>query len=432
MKPSLVLPPLAALAVAGLWLGSQRKSISAVESETTLLRQHVGAAKAPSSPDDDRSLAGARNRTKQAKGPKAIGWKELAAKMTAGQGMMPDMRAMMDIQRTIAGMSSAELSAALKETAALRLDPQSRMMLEGMLVQLLSQKDPQLVLEQHLDKLDDPNSSMSGQLAGAFQQWLAKDPAAAAAWYDARIAEGKFESKSLDGYNRGRLQFEAALVSSLLATDPDAAGKRLAVLSKHEQRELFQQGMFMNLKPGSEKAMANLIREHVPEAARGTTLANAIVMMIHHGGYEKVGEFLDGIEATATERKAVATKAASDKLQMLSQQGTLDRAAIDEMRGWLSKQSPGDVDTVTGDSLGNLWNPDVKWEDHAKMVQDLHAEGGSDELLVSFLLGHQTSLHREAALELAAKITDETKRTEIIERIGRGQPVEKFKTLPTR
>ena len=62
MKPPLVRPPLAALALAGLWLGFQRKSISAVESETTLLRQHVDAAKTPSSGEDDRSLSGARIR----------------------------------------------------------------------------------------------------------------------------------------------------------------------------------------------------------------------------------------------------------------------------------------------------------------------------------------------------------------------------------
>jgi hypothetical protein len=419
MKPVTAIPPLAALAIAGIWLGTQRKSISAVESETTLLRQHVEAAKAPSSPDDDRSLAAARTRAKQVKNPKAVDWKDLASKMTSSQGMMPDMRAMMEIQRTITPMSAAELSEALKETAALQLDPQSRMMLESMLLQLLSQKDPQLVLEQHLDRLEGPNGSMSGQLASAFQQWLAKDPAAAAAWFDARIAEGKFEGKSLDGSSHGRLQFEAAMVSSLLATDPDAAGKRLAMLSKHEQQELFRQGMFMNLKPGSEKAMANLIREHVPEARRGSTLANATGMMVHQGGYEKVGEFLDGIEATPAERKAVANEAARSKLVMLSQQGTLDRTAIDEMRGWLSKQSPDDVDRITGESLGNVWNPKVKWEDRAKMVGELHAEGGSDELLISFLQGQQTSKHREDALELAAKITDETRRAEIIERIGR-------------
>lgn len=423
MKPVTVIPPLAALAIAGIWLGTQRKSISAVESETSLLRQHIDAANAPSSPDDDRSLTGARARAKQSKDPAAIDWKELATKMTAGQGMMPDMRAMMEIQRKIMAMSAAEIGTALDEIAALELDKASRAQLESMLVGLLAQKEPQLVLERYFDKVDDPNSGMSWQLASAFQQWLGKDSAAAAAWFDARIAEGKFESKSLDGKSQGRLQFEAAMVSSLLASDPAAAGKRIAALPEDQRRDLFQQGMFMNLKPGSEKAFATLIREHVPEDQRGAALASATGLMVHQGGYEKVGEYLDGIEATPAERKAVASQTASSKLQALTHQGTIDRAAIDEMRGWLSKQAPDDVDTVTGESLGNLWNPSVKWEDNAKLVGELHAEGASDELLVSFLGGHQASQHREAALELASKIADETKRAEIMERLGQGQPV---------
>ena len=116
MKSKILLPPLAALALAGVWLGSQRKSISAVESETLLLRQHVDAAKAPPSPDDERSLSGARARAKQAKDPAAIDWKELATKMGTGQGMIPDMRSMLTIQRKIMAMSAAEINAALEET----------------------------------------------------------------------------------------------------------------------------------------------------------------------------------------------------------------------------------------------------------------------------------------------------------------------------
>lgn len=421
MKSKILLPPLAALAVAGIWLGSQRKSISAVESETQLLRQHVDAARSPSTPDDDRSLAGARARAKQAKDPKAVDWKEIASKMTVGQGIMPDMRAMMEIQRKIMAMNAAEIGAALEEIAALELEPQARTQIEQMLIGLLAQKEPQLVLERYFDKLDDPNSGMSWQLAHSFQQWLGKDPAAAAAWFDARIAEGKFESKSLDGRSQGRLQFEAALVSSLLASDPAAAGKRIALLPEDQRRDLFQQGMFMNLKPGSEKAFAELVREHVPESQRGQAFQSAAGMMIHQGGYEKVGTFLDDIEATPDERRSIASEAANTKMQQIAQHGTLDRAAVDEMRGWLSKQSPDDVDSITGRSLGNLWNPNVNWEDNAKLIGELHAGGASDDVLISFLGGHQTSQHKEAALELAGKIADEAKRAETIQQIKEGR-----------
>lgn len=431
MKSKILFPPLAALAVAGIWLGSQRKSISAIESETQLLRQHVEAAKSPAAADGDRSLAGARARAKQAKDPKAVDWKEIATKMTAGQGMMPDVRAMMEIQRKIMAMNAAEIGAALEEIAALELEPQARTQIEQMLIGLLAQKEPQLVLERYFDKLDDPNSGMSWQLAHSFQQWLGKDPAAAAAWFDAAIAEGKFESKSLDGKSQGRLQFEAALVSSLLASDPAAAGKRVALLPEDQRNDLFQQGMLMSMKPGTEKAFAALIREHVPENERGQAFSSMTAMMMVEGGYEKVGEYLDGIEATAAERKAVASQTARSKLQMLSHQGTIDRAALDEMRGWLSKQSPDDVDTITGETLGNIWNPSVKWEDNAKLIGELHAEGASDDLLISFLGGHQASQHKEAAVGMALKIEDAADREKVLQRLG-GQPVELIEGLPTR
>ena len=431
MKPTLLLPPLAALAIAGLWLGFQRKSISVVESGTVLLRQHVDAAKAPSSPDDDPSLSAARGRAKQAKGPAAIDWKDMASKMSTNQGMMPDMRAMMEIQRKLMAMSATEMSAALDEIAALELDPQERAMLENMLTGLLAEKEPQLVLERYLDKIGDTQDVMSWQLASAFRQWLGKDSAAAIAWFDARIAEGKFESKSLDGKSQGRLQFEAALVSSLLASDPAAAAKRIASLPENQRRDLFEQGMHVNVRPGSEKAFADLVREHVPEGKRGLVFSNATNRMIHQGGYEKVGAYLDNIEATAAERKAVTTHTASTKLQMLAHRGTIDRAAIDEMRGWLSKQAPDDVDAITGEALAKYWNQSVKWEDNAKLIGALHGEGASDELLVSFLSGHQDWEHRDAAIQMAMKIEDEGKREEVLQKLGE-QPVKTIETTPAR
>ncbi len=431
MKPSLVLPPLAALAIAGLWLGSQRKSISSVESETTLLRQHVDAAKTPSSGEVDRSLSGARIRAKQAKGPADIDWKDMATKMSTNQGMMPDMRAMMEIQRKLMAMSATEMSAALDEIAASELDTQERALLESMLFGVLAEKDPQLVLERYLDKVGDSQDAMSWQLASAFQQWLGKDSAAAIAWFDARIAEGKFESKSLDGKSQGRLQFEAALVSSLLASDPAAAAKRIASLPENQRRDLFEQGMHVNVRPGSEKAFADLVREHVPEGKRGLVFSNATNMMIHQGGYEKVGAYLDNIEATSAERKAVTTHTSSTKLQMLAQQGPLDRTAIDEMRGWLSKQAPDDVDAITGEALAKYWNQGVKWEDNAKLIGELHGEGAGDELLVSFLSGRQPKEHRDAAIQMALKIEDEEKREEVLQKLG-GQPVKMIDTTPAR
>ena len=421
MKPLHFLPPAAAIVASGLWLGLQQRSISTLENETVLLRQHVEAAKHAATADDS-SLAAARTNGKKANDPDAIDWKNLADTMAKGErGGMPDMRAIMKLQTKLMSLSGTELTAALDEIAALELSNDARRSLENMLINLLAQKEPKLVLDRYLDRLEDPRSSGSWQLAHAFQQWAAKDSAAATAWLDAQVAAGKFDSKSLDGKSQSRQQFEAAVFSSLVASDMDAAGKRLAAIPEEQRLELFQQGMFMNAKPGTERNLAALVREYVPENQRGQAFANTTSRMVHQGGYERVGEFLDKIEATPSERKDIVKQAATSKIQQLSHDGGIDRKEVDEMRAWVTRTSPDNVDSITGESLGNLWSQQSKWEENARIIGDLHAEKPSDDLLVSFLNGHQASQHREAALELAAKISDETKRAEVTARLE-GKP----------
>ncbi len=422
MKPILLLPPIAALAVTGVWLGAQQRSITTLEKGTLLLRQHVEAARQAEDSAGDTSFA-ARTGAAKDKDPDAIDWKALADSMASAQrGGIPDMRAMMKLQTKLMALSGPELIAALDEIATLDLSRDARRHLEPMLIGLLAQKDPQLVLDRYLDKIDDRHSGIGWQLANGFREWVTKDGAAALAWFDAQVAAGKFDSKSLDGKSQGRLQFEAAAVASLIATDPEAAGKRIAALPEEQRRELFQQGGLMNPKPGSEKAYAALIREHVPENERGQALASRTPFLIQQGGYEKVGTYLDEIEATPAERTEVAKHAAINKFQNLSHEGRVDRQAVDEMRQWAAEHSPDDVDRITGEALSNLWGNGSKWEDRAKLIGELYAENPSDDLLVSFLGGHQATQHREAALELAAQIADETKRAEITARLE-GKPV---------
>jgi len=421
MKPLHLLPPAAALIASGLWLGLQQQSISTLEKETVLLRQHVDAAKQASG-DDHSSLASARANGKKGKDPEIIDWKDLANSMAkAERGGMPDMRAMMKLQTKLMSLSGAELTAALDEIAALELSNDARNSLENMLINLLAEKDPKLVLDRYLGKMTENRNGFSGwQIAHAFQKWTGKDSAAAVAWLDGQIAAGKFDSKSLDGKSQSRLQFEGAAISSLLGSDPDAASRRLAALPEDQRRELFEQGMFINFKPGTEKNLAALIREQVPEKEQAKALANSTGMLIHQGGYEKVGKFLYEIEATPEERAEIVKKASSNQLQQLAQQGKVDREAVDKMREWAAQESsPESVDTITGESLGNLWNRQAKWEDSAKLVSELYAEKPSDDLLISFLSGHQASenSNRETSMALAAKISDETKRAEVIARI---------------
>lgn len=224
MQPILYLPPAAALAIVGLWLGSQYRSITTLEKETLLLRAHIAAAGRSNFPEADPSLA-AKNGRKGAGVPDAINWERLAAAMAKGEGISESQG--MKLFKSFDAMSGPELRAALAKIAALGLRKKDREELENWIIEPLAQKDPQLMLEHFIDRINDSQSSLSWQLPNTFQQWASKEPAAAAAWFDREIEAGKFESRSLKGDIGNRLEFEARLLPALLSISPDAVNLRL-------------------------------------------------------------------------------------------------------------------------------------------------------------------------------------------------------------
>jgi hypothetical protein len=416
MKPVLCLPPAAALAIVGIWLGSQQRSIYALEKETQVLRGHLAAARYSGAADP--SLAAARNGSRKTGDPNVIDWKALAATMAKGGGITNSQG--MSLRKSFKAMSGLELRAALDEVAALGMGATARNELESWIFEAIKHKDPQLLMEHFFDRINDSRSSASWELPNAFQQWVGKDPAAAAAWFDKAIAAGKFESRSLDGQIKTRLNFEARLLPALLATDPDALNRRLAALPEAQRGDVFRQGGYIDLPPGSEKAFADLVREHVPENKRVIAFSSATrTMMLHQDGYGEVGRFLDAIEASPEDRREIAAKTADDQMQDLSGRNALDVAAVIEMRKWLTKESPGELETMTGQALARDGGVALPFEKRLKLIEEYHAQSGSDELLVSFLYGNRTGKNREASLALAAKISDATKRAEIIKKLSR-------------
>lgn len=415
--------PMLALAAAGTWLGAQRAAIRRVTTETVTLRERIAAWSQSAPAGGDASLA-ARFARGKGDGSGLPDWAEVARQLAAAGGGGPaDMRPMMRLQKQLHEMSAEQLAAALDEVAALEAPEKVRRQLEGMLVGLLAEKDPQLVLERFGDRLTDERDGMQWQLSHAFRQWAGKDSAAALQWLDARIAAGVFESKALDNRNPTRSRFEAALLASLLGSDPAACGRRLDALPDEQRREVFQQGMFLQLKPGSEAALAGLIRGHLPEGDRLAAFTQSTNLLVHQGGYQRVGEFLDRIDASAAERSGIAAQAAKAKLQQeLGRENPPDRAAVDRMREWVAVQAPDAVDRITGEALGSQWANRERFEQTCAMVAELHAEAPRDDLLVSFLEGPVARSHGDLALPLVDKIADEAKREEIRRRFtGNGE-----------
>ena len=171
MKPSYFFPPVLSLVIAGGWIGSQRVSIGKLEEETVVLRERIELVRNGSMDGGVPTLA-TRMKGGGEGGEGGIDWKDLGDKLArADHGEMPDMRAMMELQTTLMGLSGEELLAELDRIDGMDLSKDVRKALDGMLIGLLAQKEPKAVLDRFLDRMNDRQSGMAWQLSNAFRQW---------------------------------------------------------------------------------------------------------------------------------------------------------------------------------------------------------------------------------------------------------------------
>lgn len=420
LKLSSLIPPVIALALAGIWIGSQRQSISTLEHESALLQKHIAAVRS-AGPSSDPSHAKPAGPAKSAKDKEPLDWKKIAAQNAEMQqsGGMGDMRTMIRLQQRLQAMTKEELVAALDEIAALDLPEEYRTSLEQMLIGPLVLKDPELALSRFIDRLQDTRSGMGWQLSNAMQEWAKKDPAMATAWFDRQIAAGKFDSKALNGKSQTRIQFEGALVNVLLASDPEAASRRLGAMPEDQRGEVLGQFSFQQLKEDNQMAFATLVRDQVPEKDRAKTLAQQASRLVGDEGYAKVTGFMDRIVATPAERAACVEQAAESRIQSLSYQKKVTREDLDTMREWTTTQSPDSTDSVTGKALATSLQGGHKLDfaEASEMALHYRETSGNDDVLASFLDSWPARQNKDQARVLAEKITDEKRREEILKKL---------------
>jgi hypothetical protein len=409
MKPTHLLPPILALVAAGLWIGSQRRSISTLELESEALRGRLEVAREdPATAAADPSFASRQQAKSKPPGAGSkVDWKKIAASQAAmksdGDG---DMRAMITLQKTLLAMSAEELIAGLDEIATLDLSEDAKRELEGTLIGVLSNKDPQAALERFAGRIGGPDGGLTWQLSNAFQSWSAKDATAAAAWMDAQVAAGTFENKRLDGQHDPRIRFEAGLIQHLAASDPAEAARRLASLPEDQRDEIFNSRFHFRIRPGTEKAVADLIRTQVAADDRLSTLGRTSAPLVKEG-YGEIDEFLGAINASTEERAAVVGEALRERFKGQDEMTT----SVEETRAWILAQAPADAERLSGEALAHLseW---LEFPDMAKEALKYQQASGNDDALVAFLKNaRETS--RDEILELAGKISDPVKRAEV-------------------
>lgn len=415
MKPAVFLPPVIALIIGGVLVGGQRRAISKLEQESAVLRDHIATARAGGPAGTDRQPL-RPDKPESADGP--IDWKEMAAAfgdMKNSRGVR-DMRKMLSFQSRLAKMDSEQLIAALNQIAILDLAEEDGIMLRSMLISSLATKDPQLALTRFSDQLGDDRGGVSWQLGNALGEWAKTDPFGAAAWFDQEIAAGTFDSKSLDGKNRTRLNFEANLIAQLISTDPSGAEARIEALPADQRREALGSYGLLEVKEADQAVFAKLVRRQLSEAERMDIFGNQASTIAIRGGLEKVGDYLDRIAASPQERVSSAEKAALGSIQRKMHNGRIQPSDIDSMRDWLGTEAPGSVEKITGETIGrsSMQGEAMKFSDGAALAMKYHESSGSDEVLVGFL--HSAAIHenKEEARAVVEKISDSKLREELL------------------
>jgi hypothetical protein len=402
LKATHFIPPVVALVLAGIWNAAQMRSISSLEKDAASLREKVSAApvsgEAPRGGRRDPSAASTRKQP--------IDWKQLSN----GTGELDDE----NLEEQIEEMTQAEILAALESVAALE-EGESRDALESMLLDSLIQQDPELALSRFAGRITSDAEGIGWQLSTALGAWAKKDLTAATAWFDKQIAAGTFDSTSLDGKSEMRIQFESALMESLLLSDPNAAGQRLGALPEGDRREVLEQLPFEELGASGQKTYTELVRQLIPADEREGSFANIASQLVNDDGFANVSAFLDAVNASPAERAAAAIETAETHFETLAEDGKVTRADVDALRTWLERQAPGKVDGITGRALAEAAQEDGQFtlEEASRLVLDYQKSSGSDDVLVAFLKSYSARSNLKEVQELVNKIQDPKLRADI-------------------
>lgn len=394
--------------------GSRQLAISSVERQTLDLRKQIASARAGSG-SGGASLTG--ERAPDDKQP--LDWKKLGEQLEKWQyGGDGDDRFHQPFFRRLQAMTTSELLAALAEIKDLELSKNARASLENSLGFTLVTKDPELALNHFSDRLGELGYGAGQSLPGAFGTWLKKQPGAATAWFDQQIAAGKFESKALDGLSTGRIMFESILISELIVSDSEAAGRRLDALPEDQRAATLR----MDSEQQDAKTFAKFIRDHLSEGEKNQAFEQMAARASDDKELGEVSAFFDRIDATPAERSAVALGTASRSVQVSVSRKGEARDAIDAMRKWLETEVPGTRDTLTGNALAlapSQGNSKFGFPEAAALALEYHEGSGNDEVLAAFLSkGHATSpANREVTLSLIEKIRDPALREQILSKL---------------
>ncbi len=341
-------------------------------------------------------------------------WKKLVPVIFAegeAQGLDVKRAAGLRIEQIFREMSEDELMAAHTEINDFSSDDRVAL-LEAAILENLELHNPEYAFSQHIANYKNDWNINEG--LSRFHLWLARDPAAATAWYESEVAKGTFDEASEQNY-RLRQPFEAGFIRSLLISDPAAAESRMNQIPPEHRKELVIS--YLDASENDPKALVDLIRKTVSKEEQVELVVSKA--MPHEDIFDsaKALEGLSRINATPEERSVFVQAHASRYLT----HDTFNDASLKRYREWSLAIEPRSADRFTGLAFAQYAKENQWRERHiTKLAIDYHSMGAGDDFIIGFVEGSGTSrtpLPLESARALAMKIADQTRRNQILEKL---------------
>ncbi len=449
MKAIHCVPPLVALIIAASWLTSLRRSTDAVSKENAVMRERLASPGKSSFSRENRNDARSKSdRTRVAPNarPKRerktpdnvdspsgdwVGISRDWSRLVLSNNDEPATRyrytaAWKRLVTLASEMNGDELTRAYTEMAGLPVHAPFRNELESLMLDELENKNPEFAFSQYLAR--NQNSGAGG--LGRFDEWLARDPAAATNWYEKQLASDVFD-KTLDGKSPAKVPFESAYIMSLINSDPAAAEQIMNNLPP-DLRGRF--GDYVDVVPKEKRqSLVDLLRKTMPTEEYVALLRETSVFEYNFRGEydsdpDSAKRILDSFAVSPAERTALLADQFSEfaeyRAMRVSGGGDPRRNEFDENRKWVQAVDPSSADRATGVALQTFLkklNDPESYDFVEKTALDYLDSGAGDELLIPLIEGTangSNTFPKDRARGLANKITDVTLRNQLLEKLN--------------
>lgn len=414
MKATYWIIPAVVIAGVVVWSLRQSSELDKLTKENAALKARNGEHSATG----PRASAASRRKGKPSN---EADWKDIAAQLAAAQDSDDEatLSGVLHAHDRVSSMTDEELAEALARIGDMKLSDEERAALEELLIDPLIEKNPQLALDKFADRIKTDEDGIGWKLSQALANWAKADLAGATRWFDQQISSGTFDSKSLDGRSELRLDYEAALVGELLAHDPAEAGRRLSGLPEDQRRDALERITFSDLPSSAQGAYADLVRGLVPADERAGAFVKIMDQLVPESGYQGVDKFFAQVNATTDEKIVAARQAAGSEITQIAGERAVTSTDVDEMRSWLQKYSPGQVNETTGRALAEAAQDggEFSFDQASALAKQYHQQSGDDSVIVGFLESYAARSNLEEALPLAQFIKDPALRQQTLDKL---------------